>query len=107
MSRLTAAELGIPEGVREVVGRRLDRLSADANAVLSTAAVVGRDFDLDMVSTLSGVDEDTAVEALDDAVAARLVEETAAGRYRFAHALVRSTLYDELTVTRRASRRPG
>ena len=44
----------IPEGVREVIGRRLDRLSERANEVLTTAAVVGRDFRLDTLKALLG-----------------------------------------------------
>ena len=102
VSHLTAAEIGIPEGVRDVVGRRLDRLTQDANTALSTAAVIGRDFDLRAVSAVSALDEDHVVTGLEEAVEARLVEETGVGHYRFAHALVRSTLYDELSATRRA-----
>ena len=36
----------IPQGVREVIGRRLNRLSASCNEALAAAAVLGRDFDL-------------------------------------------------------------
>jgi class 3 adenylate cyclase/tetratricopeptide (TPR) repeat protein len=102
VSNMTAAELGIPEGIREVVGRRLDRLSETANAALSTASVVGRDFDLDLVCAAASLDEDEAVAGLDEALRARLIEEIGVGQYRFAHALVRSTLYEELRATRRA-----
>jgi class 3 adenylate cyclase/tetratricopeptide (TPR) repeat protein len=101
VSQLTAAQVGIPEGVREVVGRRLDRLSAEANTALSMAAVIGRDFDLATVAAATGLDEDAALTGLEGASEARLIEETGSGRYRFAHALVRSTLYDELSATRR------
>ena len=99
---MTAGELGIPEGIREVVGRRLDRLSEDANAALSMAAVVGRDFDLAAVTTATDLDEEVVESGLDHAVRARLIEETGVGEYRFSHALVRSTLYDELRATKRA-----
>ncbi|MCW2544516.1 MAG: hypothetical protein JWM40_2068 [Frankiales bacterium] len=102
VSDLTASELGIPEGIREVVGRRLDRLSEEANAALSMAAVVGRDFDLATVTTATDLDEEVVETGLDHAVRARLIEETGVGEYRFSHALVRSTLYDELRATRRA-----
>jgi len=94
-------ELGIPEGVREVVGRRLSRLSAEANHALAVAAVVGLEFDPAVVEWAGGAAEDTVAAALDEAVAARLVAPAAGLRYRFAHALVRATLYDELTPARR------
>jgi class 3 adenylate cyclase/tetratricopeptide (TPR) repeat protein len=98
-------ELGIPEGIRDVVGRRLSRLSDDANDVLAVAAVMGADFELAVLSHAGDLSEHSVVAALDEAVAARLVSETpeSAGAYRFAHALVRATLYEELTAARRVA----
>src|SRR5205085_2182200 len=43
------AELGVPESVREVVGRRVARLSEAASATLELAAVIGAEFDLDIL----------------------------------------------------------
>jgi class 3 adenylate cyclase len=94
-------ELGIPEGVRDVVGRRLSRLSEAANQLLAIAAVVGLEFDPAVVEAAGGADEDTVAASLDEAVAARLVTPAGGVHYRFAHALVRTTLYDELTPARR------
>jgi class 3 adenylate cyclase len=94
-------ELEVPEGVRDVVGRRLSQLSPVANEVLAVGAAIGRSIPLDVLAAVSPTGEDDVVDALDEAVRARLLEETGAEEYRFAHALVRSTLYDELSVTRR------
>ncbi len=94
-------QVTVPEGVRDVVGRRLNRLSDTANDVLSVAAVIGRDFDVDTLMAVVDAGEDAALDALDAAVRARLVEETGVDRFRFAHALVRTTLYEELSATRR------
>ena len=55
-TRLPVDQLGIPEGVREVVGRRLARLSGDANQALRVAAVVGADFELEVVDFPWGSD---------------------------------------------------
>ena len=96
-----AERITIPEGVRDVVGRRLSRLPAVANDVLSVAAVLGRDFDVELLLAVSDATENAALDALDQAMRARLVEETGVDNYRFAHALVRTTLYDELSATRR------
>ncbi|MEX2100124.1 MAG: AAA family ATPase, partial [Acidimicrobiia bacterium] len=96
------AALGIPEGVREVIGRRLDRLSEVTNNALAHASVVGREFDLAMLGRLVELDDEAVIEALDDAIEARVIRETGIGRYTFSHALVRSALYDELRPTRRA-----
>jgi class 3 adenylate cyclase/tetratricopeptide (TPR) repeat protein len=96
-------EIGIPEGIRDVVGRRLSRLSDAANATLRTAAVVGREFSIDLVAEVTELPEDTVLEHVEAAIAARLVNEVtgAPGHMGFAHALVRSTLLEELSTTRR------
>ena len=96
-------ELGIPEGVRDVIGRRLSRLSESANHALTLGAVVGLEFELATVQAAGSLDEDALVSAFDEAVAAHLLVEIGGPlpRHRFAHALVRSTLYDELSPARR------
>jgi tetratricopeptide (TPR) repeat protein len=96
-------EAGLPEGVRDVVGQRLSRLSEETNSLLRTAAVFGREFDAALVAEAAGLDEDTALDGLDEAVAARLVDEVEGrpGRLAFAHALVQQTLLEELTTNRR------
>ncbi len=99
----TGARTGIPEGVREVVGRRLDRLAPATDELLRLAAVVGRSFDPAVLEALSPGGGEGVLDALDEAVAAGLVREAPEepGHYEFSHALIRDTLYDELTVARR------
>ena len=93
--------LSVPEGVRDVIGRRLSRLSPAANDLLATAAVIGRDVDVELLAELSELSESTMLDALDEAVRARIVDETGPDRYRFSHALIRATLYEEQSATRR------
>jgi DNA-binding SARP family transcriptional activator len=105
--RWVAAEpidtLPIPEGLAEVIGRRLDALSVEANEVLRAAAVVGAQFDLATVEAVAHIDS-PVLDVLDDAAAAGIVREASSfGAYEFSHAVVRSTLLDELSVTRRVS----
>jgi predicted ATPase/class 3 adenylate cyclase len=96
-------EVGIPEGIREVVGRRLSALSSTVNATLSVAAVIGPEFDIATIEAAGGPSGDDLFDALDDAARASVIREVAGsyGRYAFAHALVRSTLYEELSTNRR------
>ncbi len=96
-------ELGIPEGVREVVGRRLSRLSETANQALGVAAAIGREFDAALIEAAGGPTGDALLDALDEAARVRLIVEVpgALGRFAFSHALVRQTLYEELGTTRR------
>ena len=100
-SDFTLADVGLPEGVREVVGRRISRLDDAAQRVLSLAAVIGQEFAVPVLATVAGSDEDSVIDLLDAARGAGLVNEVGLDRYRFGHALVRATLMEELTTTRR------
>jgi tetratricopeptide (TPR) repeat protein len=94
----------IPEGVREVIGRRLDRLSERCNQTLTIASVIGREFTLEQLKPLiEDMTEDRLLEVLEEALAARVIEELPriVGRYQFTHALIQETLVEELTTTRR------
>jgi class 3 adenylate cyclase len=96
--------IDIPEGVKAVVGRRLDRLSAECNRLLTIASVIGREFELAALERVSDLDEERLLELLEEAAAARIIAEVpqVLGRYAFSHALVRETLAKELPPTRRA-----
>jgi hypothetical protein len=92
-----------PEGVTQAIGRRLDRLSQRANSVLTTAAVIGRQFTLAQLESIEDeVSEDRLLDVLDEALAARVIEELPdeIGRYQFTHALIQQTLAEELSAAR-------
>lgn len=98
------AKLGLPESVREVIGRRVERLGPEARTALSVAAVIGRDFDLDLLLGVLDLSEARLLDLLDQAVAASLLRESSdrAGRFTFTHALVEHALYEDLGRARRA-----
>jgi DNA-binding CsgD family transcriptional regulator len=89
----------IPEGIREVVGKRLNRISEDVNDLLKNAAVIGLEFDYRMLGHISkNHSDDDVIDQLEEATKAHLVETgDSFGIYRFAHALVRQTLLDEIS----------
>ena len=93
----------IPQSVREVVGRRLDHLSDECNKVLTIGAVIGREFGIKLLEKVAEVKGDRLLEALEEAMAARVIAELpkATDQYWFSHALIRETLYEELSTTRR------
>jgi class 3 adenylate cyclase/tetratricopeptide (TPR) repeat protein len=94
----------LPDSVREVVTARVVRLGEPAKQVLALAAVIGRDFDLEVLVSVSNRTEDELLDILDAAYFASLVREVSdvPGHYVFTHALIRRTLYDDLGATRRA-----
>jgi tetratricopeptide (TPR) repeat protein/predicted Ser/Thr protein kinase len=94
--------LGVPDGIRDVIRQRLARMSEDCNQVLGLAAVIGQEFDLALLEDLSGMPEDRLLNAIDEGVRAQLIGEAAGDRCRFVHALIRETLYDDLSGPRRA-----
>ena len=96
-------EVRIPEGVREVIGRRFDLLSERCNEILTTAAVIGRQFRFGVLMKLvEDVSENILLDVLDEALAARIVEEVPeeVGLYQFTHALMQETLTSELSANR-------
>ena len=91
----------VPDGVRDVIGRRVARLPASAHTLLRLAAVQGREVDVDVLLDVSDLDEEEALDGLDSALVAGLVEEPEPGRLRFSHALVQEALYAEISLLRR------
>lgn len=92
----------VPEGVRDVLRRRLARLPRSAVGVLRLVAVAGREADVDLVVAAADTDEAGVMEALEEGLAAGLLVEPAPGRVRFTHVLVRDTLYQDLSGLRRS-----
>ena len=93
----------LPEGVREVIGRRLSRLTEDCNRMLTVGAAMPGGFVLDVVMSVLEVSEERVLDLLDEALAAQVLRERreTPGIYEFGHALIRQTLYAELSTPRR------
>jgi DNA-binding SARP family transcriptional activator len=94
----------VPAGLRDVIVKRVARLPGEASRILKTAALIGREFEFGLLNAVVGLPEDETLDALDAAVQAGVIVEVpdTPGRYAFAHALLRTTLEQELTATRRA-----
>jgi tetratricopeptide (TPR) repeat protein len=101
----TPVEMRIPDGLRDVIGKRLSGLSQSCNKVLSVAAVIGRDFQMEVLQKVAGMSDDDLFGALEEARKAAVIEErtgpAAKVSYRFAHAFFRQTLYEEIIAPRR------
>jgi len=93
----------IPDGVREVIGRRLNGLSPTCGRLLSAAAVVGRVFSLDVLERVSeDVSDEQRGAVLEEALRAHVIEAMRdPGQYQFTHGLLREILYDEMPAPKR------
>ena len=103
--RDTPPEMVLPEGLKDVIGKRLSGLSDQSQSVLSVAAVIGREFPLQVLQNVAGLTEEDLFAALEEASDVGVVEERSsvggAVGFRFAHAFFRQTLYEETFAPRR------
>jgi tetratricopeptide (TPR) repeat protein len=97
-------DLKPPESVVEVIQHRVDRLGDAVQRTLASAAIIGREFDLELLAATLDEPEDHVLTALEQAAAAALIAEvpTQPGRFTFVHALVGHSVYEALGATRRA-----
>jgi len=95
------ADLRAPNDLEGLLRERATRLGSQVETVLTSAAVVGREFDFEILRRMTALPEGELLDALDTALASHLLEETEMG-YRFRHALTRHALYDSLSKARRA-----
>jgi class 3 adenylate cyclase/tetratricopeptide (TPR) repeat protein len=101
-SQLNIETLGIPEGVREVISRRVFRLSDEARSLLTVGAAFNGVFSFDVAASVAGLDESTALSAADEALDAQLLRASAdSENFDFTHTVIRHTLYSELNPARR------
>src|SRR6185436_9280643 len=93
----------VPDRVAEIVRKHLDHLPEPTVTALSTASVIGREFDLPLLRDLCGIDPARGIGDLEPALLEGVVKESAgsAGIYFFSHALIRETLYHQLAPSRR------
>lgn len=105
LAHTPSGHVAVPPGVRATIGRRLEQLGTDTRALLSVGAIIGPEFDRDLLGTIAELDHAAIEQGLDEATREGLLMEVAgaAGRSRFSHDLVRETLYDELTAARRVT----
>ncbi len=89
-------ESGIPSGIREAIRAQLEPLTDLARQILCHAAVIGEDFALSMLREMGVGDASDVTQAIAQAVDHHVLQASGPGRYRFAHALFRETLYGSL-----------
>ncbi|HEY2484906.1 MAG TPA: AAA family ATPase [Candidatus Binataceae bacterium] len=100
---ITVDEIGVPENVRLVIGRRIERLDENEKRVLATAAVIGRSFSFQLLVEISGIDMDELFAVIEKAQQMGIIVASAEGPERpltFGHELVRQTLLGGISTPR-------
>jgi tetratricopeptide (TPR) repeat protein len=95
------ALLVLPQGVKAAIGRRLDRVSRPTTDILRTAAILGKNFNYAELAAVADANEEELLDALDEAVAAQLLETGVGDAVAFTHDKIREVLYHELNPIRR------
>ncbi|MEP6570739.1 MAG: AAA family ATPase [Acidobacteriota bacterium] len=100
--RCELVDLVIPQSVKEAIGNRLDRVSAECNKTLRAAAVLGKTFTIDeLMAATNGAGENKLLDALDEAVGSQLLAADGDTAFAFTHDKIREVLYEELNPIRR------
>jgi DNA-binding SARP family transcriptional activator len=94
----------LPAGVAELVTARVATLGEEVRSVLQAAAIIGREFEIELGAAVADRSLDETLAALDAAAAARLLLHPAGnhGRAAFVHALVQDALVQATQAGERA-----
>jgi oligopeptide transport system substrate-binding protein len=102
--RPSIEELGIPQSVRVAIQSRVHKLKEEHQETLQLAAILGREFDFATLTRASDLDEDTLIDALDNAERSLLIEEISTDgmeTFAFAHALIPVSLIEGIRTLKR------
>ncbi|MCK4299249.1 MAG: hypothetical protein KAX80_06945, partial [Planctomycetes bacterium] len=98
-AQISERKLPLPAGLSEAIQARANRLDENAQETLRLAAVLGREFDFDLLNAVWGRGEEATLEALDNLLRHRLLDEGTGpmGRdYAFTHHKIQELVYAEL-----------
>lgn len=96
-------ELVVPDSVRDLVRSRVAALPAECGAVLTTASVIGQEFEASLLSTVTELDDDQFVNVIEAACRAGVIREASLDDvFAFSHAVVRRAVLDDVSGARRA-----
>ncbi|MGD0117901.1 MAG: AAA family ATPase [Candidatus Binatus sp.] len=103
-AELELDETDVPENVRLIISRRLERLDESEKRVLTAAAVIGRSFSFRLLTEVSQIEVDELFTVIEKAQRMGIIVPSSEGPetpFTFAHELVRQTLLAEISIVRR------
>lgn len=98
------SKIHMPGTIRDVIGRRIDRLDAKTKAILGYASIIGNQFNFEVLHRISEIEEETLIDSLDALIASNIIHEDPTSReesYRFDHTLIREVVYNSMSRSRR------
>jgi tetratricopeptide (TPR) repeat protein len=101
---IDTSQVRMPETIRDVIIRRINRLEKDTIKVLRYAALIGRVFDYRVLFSLMGIDEERLLDCLDDLVGAKLIHENLESEeetYKFDNTIISDVACTDLSRSRR------
>jgi tetratricopeptide (TPR) repeat protein/predicted Ser/Thr protein kinase len=97
-------DVTIPQGVKVAIQSRVSKLTEETQGILLTAAVIGREFDYQILQMVSGKSEGILIDCLEEAIKKQLIGEVKEGggeQFSFSHALIPATLVESISGLRR------
>lgn len=101
-------EIQIPDTIQAIIQARVNKLPLEVQDVLRLAAIIGNEFDFDILHKASEQEEETLIDAIEIAERAQIIEEVkskstlvSGEAFTFAHALIPTTLYENVSGLRR------
>ena len=95
-------QMPTPASVHDVVAHRVSLLAPGAHEVLTLAAVIGPTFDVELLASVVDRRADDVLDVLEDVARAGIVVEVGVDRFSFVHAIVRTSMLDEMSASRTA-----
>lgn len=90
--------VALPSTIMDVVMRRMDRLDEDFRKILETAAVMGPEFDIEVLRSVMDIDEEGLLVALDELDGMKLLREVPGGEaYAFDHVVIQEVIYENMS----------
>jgi tetratricopeptide (TPR) repeat protein len=103
-TRFDPSKIHIPGTIRDVIGRRIDKLDDGTKGILRYASVIGNQFTFKTLFRISGEKEETLIDSIDALIASNMIHEDTATideRYRFDHTQIREVIYNSMSRSRR------
>jgi serine/threonine protein kinase/tetratricopeptide (TPR) repeat protein len=97
----TVEALPVPNSLQGILNRRVDQMSPATRALIQAGAVLGRQFEVDLLSEMIETDVAAVPDGLREATAHQVLEATDGGGFRFVHDKLLETCYAQIPNDRR------